>query len=58
MGDKTGACMILVQIPERKNHLEDLDADGRISQMHLQEVGWAAWTGLIWLRIGAGGGRW
>jgi hypothetical protein len=24
--------------------------------MDLQEVGWAAWTGLIWLRIGTGGG--
>jgi hypothetical protein len=22
----------------------------------LQEVGWGAWTGLIWLRIGIGGG--
>jgi hypothetical protein len=24
--------------------------------MDLQEVGWGAWTGLIWLRIGTGGG--
>jgi hypothetical protein len=23
----------------------------------LQEGGWGAWTGLIWLRIGAGGGH-
>jgi hypothetical protein len=23
--------------------------------MDLQEVGWGAWTGLIWLRIGRGG---
>jgi hypothetical protein len=22
----------------------------------LQEVGWGAWTGFIWLRIGTGGG--
>jgi hypothetical protein len=22
---------------------------------YLQEVGWEAWTGLIWLRIGPGG---
>jgi hypothetical protein len=22
-----------------------------------QEVGWGAWTGLIWLRIGTGGGH-
>jgi len=57
MGDKTGACMILVRRPEGKNHLEDLGVDRKISQMHLQEVGWAAWIGLIWLRIGTGGGR-
>jgi hypothetical protein len=25
-------------------------------KMDLQEVGWGAWTGLIWLRIGTGGG--
>jgi hypothetical protein len=24
--------------------------------MDLQEVGWGAWSGLIWLRIGTGGG--
>jgi hypothetical protein len=24
--------------------------------MDLQEVGWEAWTGLSWLRIGTGGG--
>jgi hypothetical protein len=24
--------------------------------MDVQEVGWGAWTGLIWLRIGTGGG--
>jgi len=22
----------------------------------LQEVGWGAWTGLIWIKIGTGGG--
>jgi hypothetical protein len=25
-------------------------------KMGLQEVRWGAWTGLIWLRIGTGGG--
>jgi hypothetical protein len=25
-------------------------------KMDLQEVGWGAWTGLIWLGIGTGGG--
>jgi hypothetical protein len=24
--------------------------------MDLREVGWGAWTGLIWFRIGTGGG--
>ena len=24
-------------------------------KMDLQELGWEAWTGLIWLRIGTGG---
>jgi hypothetical protein len=24
--------------------------------MDRQEVGWGAWTGLMWLRIGTGGG--
>jgi hypothetical protein len=24
-------------------------------KMDLQEVGWGAWTGLMWLRIGTGG---
>jgi hypothetical protein len=26
-------------------------------KVDLQEVGWGAWTGLIWLRIGKGGGN-
>jgi hypothetical protein len=25
-------------------------------KLDLQEVGWGVWTGLIWLRIGTGGG--
>jgi hypothetical protein len=25
-------------------------------KIDLQEVGWGAWTGLIWFRIGTGGG--
>jgi hypothetical protein len=25
-------------------------------KMDLQDVGWGAWTGSIWLRIGTGGG--
>jgi hypothetical protein len=26
-------------------------------KLDLQEVDWGAWTGLIWLRIGTGGGH-
>jgi hypothetical protein len=37
--------------------LEDLGIDEKIIlKMDLQEVGWGTWTGLIWLRIGTGGG--
>jgi hypothetical protein len=38
-------------------HLEDLRVDGRIILKCIQEVGWDGGTGLIWLRIGTGGGR-
>jgi hypothetical protein len=30
MGDRRGVCRVLVGNPEGKNHLEDLDAEGRI----------------------------
>ena len=38
------------------DHLEDPDVDADNIKMDLQEVGWGTWTGLIWLRIGTGGG--
>jgi hypothetical protein len=57
MGEGRGAYRILVGTPEGRRPLgrprrrwED------IIKMDLQEVGWGAWTGLIWLRIGRGGG--
>jgi len=34
-----------------RDHLENTGVDGK---MDLQEVGWEAWTGLKWLRIGTG----
>jgi hypothetical protein len=37
-----------------EDHLEDVDVDGRII---LKKWDGEAWTGLIWLRIGTGGGR-
>jgi hypothetical protein len=57
MGKGRGAYRILVGRPEGRRPL------GRPRRrwennikMDLQEVGWGAWTGLIWLRIGTGGG--
>jgi hypothetical protein len=57
MGEGRGAYRILVGRPEGRRPL------GRPRhrwedniKMDLVEVGWGAWTGLIWLRIGTGGG--
>jgi hypothetical protein len=57
MGERRGAYRILVGRPEGRRPL------GRPRhrwenniKMDLQEVGWGAWTGLIWLRIETGGG--
>jgi hypothetical protein len=57
VGEGRGACRILVGRPEGRRPL------GRSRRrwednikMDLQEVGWGAWAGLIWLRIGTGGG--
>jgi hypothetical protein len=57
MGGKRGAYRILLGRPDGRRprgrprrRLEDN------IKMDLQEVGWWAWTGLRWLRIGTGGG--
>jgi hypothetical protein len=57
MGEGRGAYRILVWRPGGRRTL------GRPRRrwednikMDLQYVGWGAWTGLIWLRIGTGGG--
>jgi hypothetical protein len=57
MGEGRGAYRVLVGRPEGRRPL------GRPRRrwednikMDLQEEGWGAWTGLIWLRIGTGGG--
>jgi hypothetical protein len=57
MGEGRGAYRILVGRPEGRNHLEDPGVDGRIILKWIfKEWNWEAWTGLIWLRIGTGGG--
>jgi hypothetical protein len=57
IGERGGTCRVLVGKPEGRRPL------GRPRRrwednikMDLREVGWGAWTGSIWLRIGTGGG--
>jgi len=40
------------RVPEGKNHLEDLDVDGKILEWILGKQNGKVWTGCIWLRIG------
>jgi hypothetical protein len=57
MGEGRGAYRVLVGRPEVRRPLERPRRRWEDSiKMDLQEVGWGAWTGLIWLRIGTGGG--
>jgi hypothetical protein len=58
MGETRDVYRVLVRNPEGKRPL------GRPrrrlkdnTELDLQEVGWRAWTGLIWLRVGTGGGH-
>jgi hypothetical protein len=55
MGDRRGACRVLVENSEGKRPLGSRWEFN--IKMDLQEVGWAAWTGLICFRIGRGGGH-
>jgi hypothetical protein len=54
MGQGRGAYRILVGRPERRNHLEDPGIDGMLILKWFFKK-WA-WTGLIWLSVGTGGG--
>jgi hypothetical protein len=57
VGEKRGAYRILVGRPEGRRplgrHRRRWEDNIKID---LQEVGWGAWTGLGWLRIGTGSG--
>jgi hypothetical protein len=57
MGEEKGACRVLVGRSEGRRPLgrPRRRCEDNI-KMDLQEVGWGAWTGLMWLRIGTGGG--
>ena len=57
MGDTRAAYRVLVGRPEGRNHLEDPGVDGRIIlKCNFKKWVGEAWSGLIWLRIGTGGG--
>jgi hypothetical protein len=54
--ERRGACRILVGNLRERDHLEDLCIDGKkILRWIYRKWNGAAWTGLIWLRIGTGG---
>ena len=58
MGKRTCAYRVSIAKPEGKNHLEDISVDRRIILKWIfKRWDGEAWTGLIWLRIGTGGGR-
>jgi hypothetical protein len=54
---RRGVYRVLAGKPEGKNHFEDLGVDGRIILRWILRKFEGAWTGLIWLRIGTGGGH-
>jgi hypothetical protein len=56
MGERRGVYRILVGKPVGKRPLgRPRHRWGVNIKMDLQEVGWGAWTRLIWLRIGTAG---
>jgi len=57
-GEKIGASGVLLGHRRQRDHLEDLSVDGRIKlKWTCKREDWEARTGLIWLRIGKGGGH-
>jgi hypothetical protein len=57
MGDRRGACRVLVERPEGRRPLRRPRNGWEDNiKMNLQEVRWGAWTGLSWLKMGTGGG--
>jgi len=57
-GERSDAYRVLWGNLRDKDHFEDADIDRKKFKMDLQEMGWVAWTGWIWLRIGTVGSRW
>ena len=58
MGERRGVYRILVGKPEGERPLGRSRHRWKDNiKIGLHEVEWRAWSGLIWLRIGAGGGH-
>jgi hypothetical protein len=58
MGERRGVNRVLVGKPEGKRPLRRPRHRWEDNIMtDLQEMGWGAWTELIWLRIRTGGGH-
>jgi hypothetical protein len=56
MGEMRSEYKILVRMPKGRDHLEDLDVDGRIVlKCILEKWVWMVWTGSVWLRTGSSG---
>jgi len=56
MGETRDTCRVWWGNLSERDYLENPDVDGRIILKNIHEVEWGAWSGLIWLRIGTGGG--
>jgi len=56
-GESRDACNVLMGNPVRKGLLGIPRHRCEYNiKMVVQEVGWGSWPGLIWLRLGTGGG--
>jgi len=57
MGDRRSAFTVLVMRPDGKRPLGRPKRKYEVNiKMNLYDLGGEAWTALIWLRIGTGGG--
>jgi hypothetical protein len=54
MWERRGKCRVLIGKPALGRPRGRWEDD---SKRDIQQIGWGAWTGLIWLRIGTGGGH-
>jgi hypothetical protein len=57
MGERRSVYRVLVGNLRERDHLGDPGVDGRIIRWIFRKWDAGVWTGLIWLRIGTGGGH-